>query len=61
MPLATITFTTIQKLYWQNIIYRFGVPRALTVDNGTQFDSEAFKTFCNQVGMNIHFASVRHL
>jgi hypothetical protein len=37
------------------------VPKAITVDNGTQFDSEAFREFCNQIGTKIHFASVRHL
>jgi transposase InsO family protein len=31
------------------------------VDNGTQFDAETFKTFCDQIGTKIHFASVRHL
>jgi hypothetical protein len=31
------------------------------VDNGTQFDVETFKTFCDQIGTKIHFASVRHL
>jgi transposase InsO family protein len=36
------------------------VPKAITVDNGTQFDAETFKTFCNQIGAKIHFASVRH-
>jgi transposase InsO family protein len=30
------------------------------VDNGTQFDAETFKKFCDQIGMKIHFASVRH-
>jgi transposase InsO family protein len=30
------------------------------VDNGTQFDAEAFKDFCDQIGTNIHFVSVRH-
>jgi transposase InsO family protein len=30
------------------------------VDNGTQFDAEAFKEFCDQIGTKIHFASVRH-
>jgi transposase InsO family protein len=30
------------------------------VDNGTQFDAEAFKEFCEQIGTKIHFASVRH-
>jgi transposase InsO family protein len=37
------------------------VPKAITVDNGAQFDSEAFKTFCDQIGIKIHFASGRHL
>jgi hypothetical protein len=36
------------------------VPKAITVDNGTQFDSEAFRDFCDQIGTKIHFASVRH-
>jgi transposase InsO family protein len=36
------------------------VPKAITVDNGTQFDAETFKTFCSQIGPKIHFASLRH-
>jgi hypothetical protein len=59
-PLATITSVTVQKFLWQNIVCRFGVPKAITVDNGTQFDAEAFKEFCEQIGTKIHFASVRH-
>jgi hypothetical protein len=59
-PLATITSVTIQKFFWQNIVCRFGVPKAITVDNGTQFDAETFKKFCDQIGTKIHFASVRH-
>jgi transposase InsO family protein len=37
------------------------VPKAITVDNGTQFDAEAFKEFCEQISTKIHFALVRHL
>jgi transposase InsO family protein len=59
-PLATITSAIIQKFFWQNIVCRFGVPKAITVDNGTQFDVETFKTFCIQIGTKIHFALVRH-
>jgi transposase InsO family protein len=59
-PLATITSVTVQKLLWQNIVYRFGVPKAITVDNGTQFDVETFKDFCDRIGTKIHFASIRH-
>jgi transposase InsO family protein len=59
-PLATITLVTVHKFFWQNIVCRFGVPKAITVDNGTQFDAETFKDFCDQIGTKIHFASVRH-
>jgi hypothetical protein len=59
-PLATITSATVQKFFWQNIVCRFGVPKAITIDNGTQFDDETFKAFCDQIGTKIHFASVRH-
>jgi hypothetical protein len=58
--LVIITLVTIQKFFWQNIVYRFGMPKAITVDNGTQFHAKAFKTFCKQIGTKIHFASVRH-
>jgi hypothetical protein len=59
-PLAKITLAIIQKFFWQNIVCRFGVPKAITVDNGTQFDAETFKDFCDRIGTKIHFASVRH-
>jgi hypothetical protein len=59
-PLAIITSATVQKFFWQNIICRFGVLKAITFDNRTQFNVETFKTFCSQIGTKIHFASVRH-
>jgi hypothetical protein len=48
-PLATITSATLQKFFLQNIICRFGVPKAITVDNGTQFDAKTFKDFCDKL------------
>ena len=33
---------------------------SITVDNGTQYDSKAFRAFCSKVRTNIHFASVNH-
>jgi hypothetical protein len=33
-PLATITSVTVQKFFWQNVVCRFGVPKAIAVDNG---------------------------
>jgi hypothetical protein len=59
-PFAAITLVTVHKFFWQNIICRFGVLKAITMDNGTQFDAKTFKDFCDRIGIKIHFASVRH-
>jgi hypothetical protein len=32
-PLVNIASASLKKFFWQNIIYRFGVPREITVDN----------------------------
>jgi transposase InsO family protein len=50
----------VKKFFWQNIIYRFGAPRTLIVDNGKQFDLDKFKEFCKSQGTTIAFASVYH-
>jgi hypothetical protein len=49
-PLATITSATVQKFFWQNIVCRFGVSKAITIDNRTQFNAETFKTFRDRIG-----------
>jgi transposase InsO family protein len=54
------TLATVQNFFWKNIVCRFGEPKAIIVDNGTQFDAETFKAFCDQIGTKIHFASVTH-
>jgi hypothetical protein len=59
-PVATITLATIRKFFWQQIIYRFGMPKELTVDNGKQFDCQDFREYCRSIGMKFRFASVYH-
>jgi transposase InsO family protein len=49
-----------KKFLWQNIICRFGVPRHITVDNGTQFYSQNFREYCESLGIQLCFASVKH-
>lgn len=45
----TSTDLTIQALF--ETFSRFGVPETLRTDNGPQFISEAFKTFCREFGI----------
>jgi transposase InsO family protein len=57
---ATITSATVRKLFWQQIICRFNVPRELTVDNGKQFDCQDFREYRRSIGMKLRFASIYH-
>ncbi|XP_057444007.1 uncharacterized protein LOC130736179 [Lotus japonicus] len=50
-PLASITAGKIVKFYWKKIMCRFGVPRAIVSDNGTQFASNQAREFCEEMGI----------
>jgi hypothetical protein len=59
-PITNITSATIKKFFWQNIICRFRVPRAIMVDNVKQFENDLFQEFCDQIVMKVAFTSVYH-
>ena len=40
-------------LFFTNIIHRFGVPNTIITDNGTQFASHKFLTFCNDCHIRV--------
>jgi hypothetical protein len=44
-PLVNIAVVRLKRLFWQNIICRFGVFQKVKVDNGKQFDCHIFKDF----------------
>ena len=59
-PVAQITTHKVQHFVWKNIVCRFGVPRRLVSDNGTQFASQQLRNLCVEVGIKQVFASVEH-
>jgi transposase len=57
---TNITSVTIKKIFWQNIICRYGVPQQIKVNNTKYFDNSMFKDFYHQVGTKVIFTSVYH-
>lgn len=45
----------------KNLIYMFGIPHALIIDNGKQFDNNSFRSFCLEFGINLMFVRPAHL
>jgi transposase InsO family protein len=42
----------------KSIVFRFGVPHSIITDNGTNFTSKEFKSYCENMGIKLKFASV---
>lgn len=59
-PLATITTKKVINIVVRNIICRFGLPRTIITNNGTQFKSKEFKEFCQKYGIEKMFVAVAH-
>ena len=45
-PLASITARKMKQFLWKNVICRFGIPRMIVSDNGTQFTDRIVKEWC---------------
>ena len=59
-PLAVISSRKVQEFIWESIICHFGIPHEIVSDNGTQFDSNKFRDFCDDLGIKKSFSSVNH-
>jgi hypothetical protein len=44
----------------KSIVFRFGVPHGIIIDNGTNFTSKEFKNYCEGLGIKLKFAFVAH-
>jgi hypothetical protein len=44
----------------KSIVFCFGVPNSIITDNGTNFTSREFGDYCEELGIQLNFASVAH-
>ncbi|KAL5575438.1 hypothetical protein UlMin_017137 [Ulmus minor] len=58
--LAKITEQNVIAFIWKNIVCRFGVPRELVSDHGTQFENEKLQSICDRLGIIKVFSSPAH-
>ena len=50
IPLKNMTADTVATAFWTHWISRFGCPKVITTDQGSQFESTLFKALTNLVG-----------
>lgn len=55
--LANIRDVDVQKFVWKNIVTCFGIPHTLISDNGLQFDSKAFRSYCSELGITNRYST----
>ena len=58
--LAMITEAKVQNFVWKNIVCRFEIPKTIISDNGHQFDSHEFRSFCSSLGIRNKYSSPGH-
>ena len=58
--LAVISSKKVQEFIWESIICHFDIPHEIVSNNKTQFDSNEFCDFCNDLGIKKSFSSVDH-
>jgi ribonuclease HI/transposase InsO family protein len=46
--------------FFTDIIYRFGVPNSIIIDNGSQFTGRKFLEFCDKFHIRVDWAAVAH-
>ena len=50
----------VKNFIWKNVICRFGVPKEIITDNGSQFISFDFQDFCKDWWIQLSFSTPRY-
>ena len=56
-PLANIKDVDVKRFVQKNIVTRFGVPHVLISDNGLQFDSKTFRSYCGELRITNRYST----
>ena len=59
VPITSSTALT-EVNFIKSVIFRFGVPHNIITDNGTNFTTNKFQSFYQELGIKINYASVAH-
>ncbi|XP_044317458.1 uncharacterized protein LOC123038064 [Drosophila rhopaloa] len=57
IPLKKATSAQLEFGFRERILSRFGAPRRLICDNGTQFTSRSFRAFCRNNGIQLEYTA----
>jgi hypothetical protein len=57
---VTTQVSAVAISFIKSIVFHFGVPYSIITDNGTNFTSKEFKSYCKGLGIKLKFASVAH-
>ena len=58
--MSIITEKNLTKFIREHIIYKFEIPQSLVSDNALQFDNQAVRDLCDQLGINEDFSEPYH-
>jgi transposase InsO family protein len=58
-PIVTIKSTQVVA-FFLDIVYHFGVPNSIIIDNRTQFTGKEFLGFCDDYHIKVDCAAVAH-
>ena len=57
---SAVTTNDVINFIWKYLICRFGMPKFLVMDNGTQFNNANVESFTEMYGIKINFSPVYH-
>ncbi|GKV11324.1 hypothetical protein SLEP1_g22588 [Rubroshorea leprosula] len=58
--LSNLTSRKVEDFVFSSIIYKYGIPNQIVVDNRTEFNCCSFRDFCSSYDIKLQFTSVCH-